>query len=109
MDLDRGEPASTERAHRVPLADVERFECDGVERVGARLANQRPRYPSIVIEAGVVGAGKRELDVAVVLLRRVRITDALHDRELLAFPDRQERGERRMEAVAIRDADDRVV
>jgi hypothetical protein len=74
---------AAERAHGIERADVEHVEGDRVAALRARAAG----YPALAADVHVLG-GERDLDVAVVLLRRLGIADALHHGQLLRSPRR---------------------
>jgi hypothetical protein len=89
VDLQGGELVAAEGAHGVGEADVEQVERDRIGLpIAARRAGERARDPAIRGVFVAVAGGERGIDVAVMLLRAARVTQPLHEGEVLRFPRR---------------------
>ena len=110
VHLHHAQLVAAKRPHGVGLAHVEHPEGDRVGKRGRRrgMGGERARHPAFVGVFAPLAGRECRLRVAVMLLRRLRVAQALHECQLARVPRRHERGERRVEAMVVRNPDHRV-
>ena len=98
------------RAGTAKRTEVARADDDAVggERARRRGLRERAREPALLQVEIARRRRVPDLDRAEVRKVRFRVADALQDRELSGFPERQQRRERRMQARAKRQSHHRV-